>query len=576
MLEAKWEEIILKLDYAMQPIVHTNTGFVFGYEALLRNTAQCGFNSIFACFDEAFRDGVLYSFDLELRDKAFAKFSKINNGNIKLFYNLDNRLLLMPDYSFGNTCKIAKKYGVDEEQICFEISERGTLYNPSSISNIINSYRQQGFEIALDDFGTGVSGLKLLYYSEPTYLKMDKFFISGIEKDSKKRHFCQSIIDMAHIMGMQVIAEGVETSKEYYICKEMGIDMLQGYLIAYPEIEEKNLLLNYDEIKELYKNDSRAENSVKITHEHIIYIKPLNIKSTLHDLFIYFKEHPEQLFIPIVDDYHRFLGIIEEVDIKQLSYSQYGLALAKNNAVNKKIKQYVKQSLSVGFDWDMDKILQTINYDSNELYGVFVLENEKYIGFVNIKNLLHLSYQRNLEIAKDQNPLTKLHGNSKIQDFIVEALHHNDNIHHLVYFDFNDFKPFNDSYGFRIGDRAILIFAEILKKYKASDIFIGHIGGDDFFMGFCCYSYEAVFALSEVIAQEFKNTVKTLHNEQDLENNCIYMKDRFGIERKFALLSVSCAIIEIVKSTDKSFDEEIAKLKKYSKLSETPLGVSLL
>lgn len=576
MLEQTYKDIVLKVDYAFQPIVNIGTGFVVGYEALLRDTDKCGFKTIFQLFDEAFRDGALYALDLELRNKAFEKFGLINDGSFKLFYNLDNRLLLMPDYSFGNTCKIAKKYGIDEEQICFEISERGTLYNPSGISNIINSYKQQGFEIALDDFGTGVSGLKLLYYSEPTYIKLDKFFITDINQDSKKRHFCQTIIDMAHVMGMQVIAEGVENQKEYYICKDIGVDMIQGYFVAYPETNMSLLKFGYEKIQQLYKDDRRGDNIVKITEQHLTWIEPLNLNSTLYDLFVYFRNHPYALFIPIVDEKNRFVGIVEEVDIKQLSYSQYGLALAKNSSINKNIKPYIKKNLCVNIDWGIDKILQTINYDDGDLLGVFVLRDDKYMGFVNIKSLLQLSHLQNIEIAKDQNPLTKLYGNIKIQSFIVDALSVRDEIYHLVYFDFNDFKPFNDKYGFRVGNRAILMFADILKKYKNPNIFIGHIGGDDFFMGFCCYEYEKVFELTSIIMQEFKKIVKTLYIEQDLSNDCICTKDRFGIERKFGLLGVSCAVVEVVKSTGKSFDEEISKLKKYSKASETPLGVSLL
>ena len=78
---------------------------------------------------------------------------------------------------------------------------------------MLQRYKQSGYSIAIDDFGIGVSGLKLLYFSEANIIKLTGFYIKYRSR-LKEKLFCSSIIDMAHIMGMQVIAEGVETQKE--------------------------------------------------------------------------------------------------------------------------------------------------------------------------------------------------------------------------------------------------------------------------------------------------------------------------------------------------------------------------
>ncbi|MBD3831358.1 MAG: GGDEF domain-containing protein, partial [Arcobacter sp.] len=189
-------------------------------------------------------------------------------------------------------------------------------------------------------------------------------------------------------------------------------------------------------------------------------------------------------------------------------------------------------------------------------------------------SLLTLSYKRNIEIATNQNPLTKLPGNNQIEKFIDKTLRKNQKtITHIIYFDFNDFKPFNDIYGFRQGDRAILIFSELLQKRYPKDAFIAHIGGDDFFVGLKNYDYKEVYHLTATVQEEFSNSAKNIYTKKDKENGFIVAKDRFNMERRFDLLSVSSAIIEInSKSNISNFDNTLNILKKASKGSKEPIS----
>ncbi|MEA3497980.1 MAG: GGDEF domain-containing protein [Campylobacterota bacterium] len=579
MLNKKWKDVVNKLDFAFQPIVNIKTGKLYAVEALLRNVKEAGFyHSIFALFDDAYHDGILYQLDLELRQIAFSKFAKIDIPNIQLFYNLDNRLMYVPDFSYGNTSKILSKLDLNKKQICFELSERGTMQDPSAVTNMVNRYKQEGFDIAIDDFGTGIAGFQLLYYAEATFIKLDRFFIDNIHNDSKKRIFCSSIVNMAHIMGIKVIAEGIETKEEYYTCKDIGADLLQGYFIQKPKIDIDKIKSQYDDIKELYKKDKRHNSSNLIDEKKIEKILPLSIDTNLEDLFLYFKKNPTNSFVPIVDSVKQLCGVIYEEDIKQFSYSPFGVSLAKNDKTNEKLKTYIKEAISVEVTWGVDKVLEVYNMYQEDSKGIFVTKNNQYYGFINVNNLLSLSYNRNIEIASDQNPLTKLAGNKKIEQFLYNAFKHKKkDIFHIVYFDFNDFKPFNDMYGFRQGDRAILIFADILKKELSNDTFIAHIGGDDFFVGFKNKDYMEVYNAINTIQQQFKTNVKELYSKDDKQNGYIQTKDRFGVERKFKLLGVASAIVEISKKTNKNnFDLALGSIKKDSKKIDIPLATTIL
>lgn len=571
---ANWTEIINKLDYAFQPIIYSHSGKIYAVEALLRNVQLIpGLTSIDDLFNLAFNDDYLYELDLQLREKAISKFSQINIDNLKLFYNLDNRIIYNKNYSQGNTAKILKKYNLNKDRICFELSEKGTAIEQNALSTMIQKYKQSGYAIAIDDFGIGVSGLKLLYFSEANVIKLDRFFITNIDQDSKKKLFCSSIIEMAHIMGMQVVAEGIETAKEFYTCKDIGADFIQGYLVQRPSINIKDITSLYLNMLTLINEDKRANGIASIDEEFIERIVPLSAYTSLYDLFIHFKENTKIHFVPIIDEFENFLGIIYESDIKKISYSQYGLSLAQNKTFSSTLYKYIKPALSVEISWGIDKILEMYNLKSNDSLGIFITNSDKYKGFINLNSLLTLSYKRNIEIATNQNPLTKLPGNNQIEKFIEKTLKKNQKtITHIIYFDFNDFKPFNDIYGFRQGDRAILVFSELLQKRYPKDSFVAHIGGDDFFVGLRNHEYEEVFNLTSNIQDEFKNSAKNLYNKEHKKNGFIISKDRFNMERKFDLLSVSCAIIEINSKSDLSnFDNTLNILKKASKGSKKPI-----
>ncbi|MCD8476564.1 MAG: diguanylate cyclase [Sulfurospirillum sp.] len=103
------------------------------------------------------------------------------------------------------------------------------------------------------------------------------------------------------------------------------------------------------------------------------------------------------------------------------------------------------------------------------------------MGYLSSRVLLEMINEKNIVDAKDQNPLTGLSGNRIINEFVSTAMESKEKVM-MAYFDFDNFKPFNDYYGFRKGDRAITLFADILRSAVGlEECLVGHVGGDDFF-----------------------------------------------------------------------------------------------
>ena len=144
-----------------------------------------------------------------------------------------------------------------------------------------------------------------------------------------------------------------------------------------------------------------------------------------------------------------------------------------------------------------------------------------------------------------------------------------------MYFDFDNFKPFNDTYGFRTGDRAIVLFADLLRKLLPShSCFIGHIGGDDFFAGLQASDPEEVQQRISALLDQFKHEAQSLYDADTRARGYIEANNRYGESVRFPLLTCSAARLWIPASathfTLEDISQRIAQLKKAAKAS--PLG----
>ncbi|MBI5592684.1 MAG: EAL domain-containing protein [Deltaproteobacteria bacterium] len=569
------------VDYAFQPIVNIHSGVCYGYEALLRNHEAAGFSSINELFDTAYNDQVLHAVDLYLREKAITKFTQLEWKNqVKLFFNLDNRVLSSADYKPGNTLNQLKFSNLTQDAFCFEISERHELSHNQAVSDVLNNYRSQGFKIAVDDCGAGFAGLKLLYYIRPDFVKIDRFFIQDITDDLNKRIFVASMVNLAHILGSVVIAEGVETKKEYYSCRNIGCDLIQGYLVQRPTVDIGQLQFRYDHIMALSEEEQRKDKSgdKNLIDMQMEYIDPVLSCSNVFDVFEKFKTRQHHTFFPVVNNNNEPLGIISDKSFKDYTFSRFGSQLLQNPSIGKSLNRFITRFPITDIHTPVEKILEIYTQNEN-IEGIIIVDNLKYKGFLNARSLLKVLNEKNLAIARDQNPLTKLPGNTLIHKYVSEAMLETGIPHYLVYFDFDNFKPYNDTYGFRQGDRVIMLFSEILKS-RAQNLygFAGHIGGDDFFMGVKDMELKKVYAKVQKLVKRFKNDVSSFYDSEAIEKGCIMARDREGRKVCFPLLTVSAVILELPahRSTVYSVEEigkKMADKKKSAKNSEEKVCV---
>lgn len=546
MLSEKWTTLLEVADFAFQPIVNIYTGKLYAVEALIRNYEPAGFNSIDAIFDQAFSEKVLYTIDIELREKAIHKFSLLPFcKHIKLFYNLDNRITMMPDFKSGYTSALLVSYGMEPSNICFELSEKHQVGIYAGVDKMVLSlYKQQGYKMAIDDFGVGFSGLQMLFNADPNFIKIDRFFIQDIHQSKKKKLFVSSIVQIAQAMGIFTIVEGVEREEEYLECKRLGCNMVQGYFVQKPTCNVWEIQAGYDTFKEIASRERRSGGRINNIEKHLQYIPPVSVESSIDMVYELLRENKHTNFIPVLGKDEAPLGIIRDADIKSYIYSTYGKSLLYN-ITKGSLTTIVSPCARADINDPIEKILKIYAFDDNN-EGVLITEDERYKGYLSSKVLLDIVNEKNIIDAKDQNPLTGLSGNRIINAFIAEGMESHQKMM-MAYFDFDNFKPFNDYYGFRKGDRAITLFADILKNAVGlEECLVGHVGGDDFFLGWEFKeedTFEKIYEIIQGVVEKFSNDIKSFYCEEGMSSGYIMAKNRNGVMQKFPFMTVSAAVI---------------------------------
>lgn len=588
-LDKKWQKIVKNISYLFEPIVNPQSGELFGVEAKINGAEKQGYTTYERLFDDALKDGVLFDVDIELRRKVFSSFSELqesinkssqskNPKSIKLFYSLDARVVESVNYKPGATLHLLKELGIQPSSVYFSISERRGAISYVEVKNAINVYSLQGFKISLSRFGSGSGGVELLYHCEPNAVEIDALLTRNVKQNVKNRLFNAEIVKLAHMGGSMVIANGVESKEDFFTLKELGCDLIKGSFIQEP-CEAKNIPKVAPHIKKLSEDDKRSPDS---DASHILNqmqtLPPVQNTDPIKDVIEKFQKDEKAAIFPVVDSDMRPIGVVTEKNLRKYIYSQYGLQLISNQQAGK----YTVHAPVADIKTSLEDILDTFA-NHEELEGIIITKEFRYKGFLSAKSLINALNEKNLKIARDQNPLTKLPGNATITEFIQKATEDDENRYVIAYLDLDNFKPFNDKFGFRQGDRAILLFADTLRqetlKFKP---FLGHIGGDDFFVGFCAKKEgveEFENSLKKAI-REFAQNAESFYSDEDKKLGFIEAKDRFGIVRNFELLTASCATVILEKNKNGIQTDDIiaetANLKKAAKQSTQKYASSIL
>jgi EAL domain-containing protein (putative c-di-GMP-specific phosphodiesterase class I) len=224
---AKFGKALDTLWLAYQPIVSWSRREVFGYEALLRSN-EASLPHVGAIFEAAERLDRLLEVGKRIRATACAAAPDLPGGSA-LFVNLHAHDLL-DDELFDSTHPFSRM----ATRVVLEITERASLHHVRDLQARIARLRAMGFRIAVDDLGAGYAGLSSFAQLEPEVVKLDMSLVRDVHAQPTKLTLVCTMIAMCNELGVQVVAEGVETPEERDAIVAAGCDLMQGFLFAKP------------------------------------------------------------------------------------------------------------------------------------------------------------------------------------------------------------------------------------------------------------------------------------------------------------------------------------------------------
>lgn len=217
-----------------QPIVSIKTGLIFAFEALVRGIQTDSEVLILPCelFARADEEIVSIEFDRLCRKKALENFSDFHCSSTALmFMNINTSVLGSSISEKPHISTLSQQMGFFPQHIGLELIESESSEN---MIEFVTHYRDSGFLIIIDDFGTEHSNIDRLIQIHPDIIKIDRSIISGIENDPYRQSILKSIHSLSEMTGALCLAEGVETIEEIRTCHLLGVDLFQGFAIAYP------------------------------------------------------------------------------------------------------------------------------------------------------------------------------------------------------------------------------------------------------------------------------------------------------------------------------------------------------
>lgn len=564
-----------QLTALFQPIVDINNASILGHEGLIRGPVHSRLHLPFALFEEASLHQVSVEVEHLSRQIVLESFARLGSP-YKLFLNVSPECLMQPNSGKGSTLAYIHKLGLDPHNVIIELTESSPTFDYNLLRQATEHYRSMGFEIAMDDLGEGFSSLRLWSELRPDYVKIDKHFIQGINNDRIKLEFVRSIQQIAQNSGGKVIAEGIETQAELLIIKDLKITYGQGYFLGRPAQEpihelatDLDVILRKNFVS-VYPGSSNILRKRGNITKLVRYVPPVTPDISNDEVYALFESNPALYSLPVVRQ-GTPVGLISRYNMidqfaRPYTRELYGKRLCDTFMDNHPL--VVEKTMSLHELSDL-----ITNMEPHHLSNGFIVTEEgHYLGMGSGHALLREITQMQINAARHASPLTMLPGNVPVNEHLDRLLDGGITFW-ACYCDLDNFKPFNDAYGFRRGDELIQFTAKLLSNEVVSELdFVGHIGGDDFILIFQSEDWE----------QRCNNILNTLqrvspdfYDPKDRMFDGIESEDRQGNKVYYPFVSMSIGVVEVKPAMYSSHHEVSAAIASAKKRAKKFAGNSL-
>ncbi|MCH8551146.1 MAG: EAL domain-containing protein [Natronospirillum sp.] len=527
-----------------QPIIDLTQNDIIGYECLSRGPDGHVLEPPIDLFQEAHQLDLLPPLETACRRLAIERFNERNLTG-QLFLNCAPDAFLHPGYPKGFTLDQLAQSGLKPDNVVIELTDTRFREDFSALQTACHHYRKMGFGVAIADFGTSYNGLRLWSELEPDYIKLDPHFTHNIQRSHIKQAFLRALVQLCEELRSKLIVTGVESVEEVDMLQELGVYLMQGFYYGHPAekpVRPSTLAIDAPPRR-------RAEDFQQ-ARGFARWVEPIGPDTLLEQLWQRLEADPQAPVIPVVNQ-GMPLGLIERTTVYELLARPSGRTLHARSPVHQHMSPRALIVSHTTLLTDLSRMVTAQNDLQVRQHFIVTGQNGQYMGVGRSSDLLRHISEHRLRTARHANPLTHLPGNVPTNEHLLELIRQQ-GAFSVAYVDIDAFKPFNDTWGYHMGDRVIMLLARLLReRLRDRKFFIGHIGGDDFVVVSTARNPEPQLRLLQLL---FAEGVRELMMTAGKNATSYPAVDRHGVQRQFALPRVSIGVVTVREQQVTSLD----------------------
>ena len=559
-----------------QPIANLADASIYAHEALIRGPRGTALHTPDALLRAASLECLGFEFEYACVEAALRRWGQMEVPG-RLFVNMSAAVLVQLVNSSGprELLDLIGGMGVLSRTLVLEITEHERIDDMDELAAVVAKVRSAGVSLALDDFGDGRSSLRLWSELKPEVVKIDKYFTRNISQHGDKLKTIQALLQIADIFGTSLVAEGIETPEDLRVLRDLGIAYGQGYFLGHPNTAPLQYL-GADAQRVLAERQivvfpelSRASPNGQLRNLALVQAPTVTSKTTNDDLAACFSHWPNLHAVALLDQ-EKPVALINRAQFM----NEYSKLYYREVWGRKSCEIHANfQPRLIEREHCVDELVGILTSQDQRYLtdGFIVTENGRYVGLGTGDQLVRSVTETRIEAARHANPLTFLPGNIPISQH-MERLIRKQVRFVACYADLNNFKPFNDYYGYWRGDEMLRLLARLaMLQCDSQRDFLGHVGGDDFILLFQSSDWRA---RSERLVEDFNTQARGLFDEAARLAGGIEAEDRHGIPRFFPCTTVSIGAVAIDGSRV-SRAEDVANLAALAKHDAKRAGAGL-
>ena len=530
-----------------QPLADLREGKTYAHEALIRGPRETAFHTPDALLDLACQEGILQDFELLCAFTALDNWGKLGAPG-RLFVNISADALVhgVSLCSAQQLGRWMRGFGFNARSLVLEITEHERVTDIPALRQAIKELHACGVRLALDDFGDGRSSLRLWSEIKPDFVKIDKYFIRDISAHPENLQMLQAIKGIASVFGTTLIAEGIETRDDLRALRDLGIPFGQGWLLGRPALVHREMAdgpaleVMHDRRVAVLPHLGQTARPGILRGLLVVQAPTATPETTNDSVAALFQEHTDLHALAVLEG-TRPVALIN----RQQFMNHYATLYFREVHGRKPCMGLANRAPRVvDLDCDVDQLVGILTSQDQRYLndGYIVTDNARYVGLGTGDQLVRAVTETRIEAARHANPLTFLPGNIPISMHMQRLLESGTEFV-ACYADLNNFKPFNDHYGYWRGDQMIRMLARIATTHcDPQRDFVGHVGGDDFMLLFQSSHW---MQRCQSIVNAFAREALTLFDAEATQAGGIYADDRHGVRRFFPCTTLAIGAVRV-------------------------------